>query len=115
MKLQEMWDSAHEIPQGVYVPANTVLVQLDPMGPFGEAELTHYVTHVSEYWQGSPESAPVRSVDPLPDPDDTGTLTVHYDDGAIVLVDTDDGGCYDLTKSQAANLVRKITEAIDGH
>lgn len=110
-KIQEMWDSAHEIPQGEYVPDGTVLVQLDPE----EYELTHYVTHVSEYWQGSPESAPVRSVDPLPDMIDTSPLTVHSDDGYIVLVDTYGTRCYDLTKSQAANLARKITEAIDGN
>ena len=110
-KLQEMWDSAHEIPQGVYVPANTVLVQLDPE----ECELNFYEAEVSEYWKGSSRHAPVRSVEPLPDPNDTGDLTIHSDDGFIVLVDTYGIRCYDLTKSQAANLARKITEAIDGH
>lgn len=108
-KLQEMWDSAHEIPQGVYVPANTVLVQLDPE----EYELNFYEAEVSEYWKGSSRHAPVRSVDPLPDPNDTGSLTVFPGARNSVHFDTDDGGCYDLTKSQAANLARKITEAID--
>lgn len=108
-KLQEMWDSAHEIPHGEYVPDGTVLVQLDPE----EYELTHYVTHVSEYWQGSPESAPVRSVDPLPDMNDTGSLTVFPSARNTVHFDTDDGGCYDLSMTQAANLARKITEAVD--
>ena len=112
-KLQEMWDSAHEIPQGTYVPEDTVLVQLDPRGPFEEAVLTHYVTPASGYWMGSSVYKQVRSVEPLPDHTDTGTLTVEHADGCIVLVDTYDDRCYDLTKSQARNLVRKITEAID--
>ena len=112
-KLQEMWDSAYEIPKGSYVPEGTVLVQLDPMGPFGDAELTHYVNHVSEYWQGYPPNAPVRSVDPIPDSNDTGTLTVHYDDGAVVLVGTYDGRYYGLSIDQARNLARKLTEALD--
>ena len=113
-KLQEMGDSAHEIPKGAYVPEGTVLVQLDPMGPFGEAELVHYVTHDSEYWQGSPQDGPVRSVDPLPDMNDTGAVTVYPSTGDTVHFDTDDGGCYDLTRDQARNLARKITEATDG-
>ena len=113
-KLQEMWDAAHEIPEGAYVPENTVLVQLDPTGSCGEAELIHYVSYAPEYWQVAPKNAPVRSLEPLPDPDDTGALTVHSGDRFIVLVDTYDYRCYDLTKSQARNLVRMLTEAIDG-
>lgn len=114
-KLQEMWDSAHGIPLRGFVPEGTVLVQLDPTGPSGEPELNYYMAHVSEYWQGSPASAPVRSVEFIEDPADTGTFTVHSDDGVIVLVDTYDDRCYDLSKNQARNLVRIITEAIDGH
>ena len=113
-KLQEMWDAAHEIPQGAYVPEGTVLVQLDPRGPFEEAVLTHYVTPASGYWMGSSVYKQVRSVEPLPDPDNTGLLTVHSDEGSISLVDTYEDWCYDLTKSQARNLARKLTEAIDG-
>lgn len=114
-KLQEMWDSAHEIPQGAYVPENTVLIQLDHTGPSEEAELTYYVTPVSDYWKGSPVRAPVRSVEPLPDHTDTGVLTVRTYEGVISLVDTYEDWCYDLTKSQARNLARKLTEAIDGN
>lgn len=108
-KLQEMWAAAYEIPVRAYVPANTVLVQLDPE----EHELNYYEAEVSEYWKGSSRHAPVRSADPLPDPADTGTLTVHSDDGVIVLVDTYDDRCYDLSSNQACNLARMLTEAID--
>lgn len=110
-KLQEMWDSAYEIPPGAYVPEDTVLVQLDPTGSCGEAELIHYVLHAPEYWQEAPKNAPVRSVEPLPDHTDTGTLTVHSDEGFIVLVDTYDDRCYDLSSNQARNLARMLTEA----
>ena len=114
-KIQEMWDNAHDIPRGAFVPEGTVLVQLDPMGPFGDAEINYFVTHVSEYWQGSPDSDPVRSAEPLPDPDDTGILTVRSKDGFVLLVDTYEDHGYDLTKDQARNLARKLTEAVDGH
>ena len=110
-KLQEMWDAAYEIPNGAFIPENTVLVQLD----LEDHELSYYETEVSDYWKGYPKHAPVRSVEPLPDSDDTGTLTVHSGEGFIVLVDTYDDRCYDLTKSQARNLVRMITEAVDGN
>lgn len=112
-KLQEMWDSAHEIPEGAYITEGTVLVQLE-RGSLSDYELNYYEAEASAPWQGSPARNPVRSVDPLPDPADTGTLTVHSDDGFIVLVDTYDDRCYDLSENQARNLARKITEAIDG-
>lgn len=107
-KLQEMWDSAHEIPFGSFVPEGTLLVRLDPPD-----RLYHYELPSSTYWSSSSESAPVRSVDPLPDPNDTGSLTVFPSARNSVHFDTDDGGCYDLSMTQARNLVRKITEAID--
>ena len=113
-KLQEMWDSAHEIPNGAYVPENTVLVQLDLHDPT-LIELSYYETKVSDYWKGYPKHSPVRSVEPLPDPSDTGVLTVRSEDEEIALVDTYEDWSYELTKSQARNLVRKLTEAIDGH
>ena len=110
-KIQEMWDAAHEIPKGSYVPRDTVLVQLDSEND----EISYYMTNSSDYWRGAPKHVPVRSLDPLPDMNDTGTLTVHSEGGAIVLVDTYDDRCYDLTKNQARNLARKLTEAIDGN
>lgn len=111
-KLQEMWDSAHEIPKGAYVPEGTVLIQMNPVGSSGEAELNYYAASVSAPWQGTSRTAPVRSADPLPDPDDTGTIAVHSSAGYIVLVDTYGDLCYGLTKDQARNLARKLTEAL---
>ena len=110
-KIQEMWDAAHEIPKGSYIPRDTVLVQLDSEND----EISYYMTNSSDYWRGAPKHVPVRSLDPLPDMNDTGTLTVHSSAGYIVLVDTYDDRCYDLTKNQARNLARKLTEAIDGN
>lgn len=109
-KLQEMWDSAHEIPYGTFVPEGTLLVRLDPPD-----RLYHYEMSSSAYWRTISDSSPVRTVEPLPDPADTGTLAVHSDDGVIVLVDTYDDRCYDLSRSQAMNLARTLTEAINGH
>lgn len=111
-KLQEMWDAAHEIPKGAFIPENTVLVQLDPMGPSEEAVLTHYVTSVSDYWQGSPVRAPVRSVEPLPDPDDTGVLSIEGTSGDVQIYDMADDHTYDLTDNQVRNIIRKLTEAL---
>lgn len=108
-KIQEMWDAAHEIPKGSFIPRDTVLVQFDPEND----EISYYMTYSSDYWRGSPKHVPVRSVDPLPDPNDTDTLTVHSSAGYIVLVDTYDDRCYDLSKNQARNLARKLMEAID--
>lgn len=108
-KIQEMWDAAHEIPKGAFIPRDTVLVQLDSEND----EISYYMTYSSDYWRGAPKHVPVRSVDPLPDPNDTDTLTVHSSAGYIVLVDTYDDRCYDLTKNQARNLARMLTEAID--
>lgn len=113
-KLQEMWDSAHEIPKGAYVPEGTVLIQKNPVGSSGEAELNYYAASVSAPWQGTSRTAPVRSADPLPDPDDTGAFTVHPGAENTVHLDTNDGGCYDLSSNQARNLVRILREAIDG-
>lgn len=114
-KLQEIWDSAHEIPQGAYVPENTVLIQLDHTGPSEEAELTHYVTPVSDYWKGSPVRAPVRSVEPLPDHTDTGVLSIEGTSGDVQIYDMADDHTYDLTDNQVRNIIRKLTEAIDGN
>ena len=114
-KMQEMWDNAHDIPRGAFIPEGTVLVQMNPVGSSRESELNYYVASVSAPWQGTSRTAPVRSADPLPDPDDTGALTVHSGAGNTVHLDTHDGGCYDLTESQARNLARKITEALDGN
>lgn len=114
-KIQKMWDAAHDIPRDAYVPEGTVLIQMNPVGSSGEAELNYYAASVSAFWQGTSSFAPVRSADPLPDPDDTGTITVHSSAGYIVLVDTYDDRCYDLSENQARNLARKITEAIDVH
>ena len=108
-KLQDMWDSAHEIPKGTYVPEGTALVYLDEDDL--STELVFYETDTSAYWPGTASYRQIRSVEPLPDSDDTGTLTVHSGEGFIVLVDTYDDRCYDLTKSQALNLARKLTEA----
>lgn len=113
-KMQEMWDNAHDIPRGAFVPEGTVLAQLDPMGPFGEAEINYFVTHVSEYWMGSPDPEPIRSAEPLPDPDDTGILDVEATSTAV-LVRVEHTGYYSLTEDQARNLARKLTEAIDGN
>ena len=114
-KIQEMWDNAHDIPRGAFIPEGTVLIQMNPVGSSGEAELNYYAASVSAPWQGTSRTAPVRSADPIPDPDDTGTIAVHSSAGYIVLVDTYDDRCYDLSKNQARNLARKITEAIDVH
>ena len=108
-KPQEMWDSYHEIPREAYVPEGTVLVQLE----MGVDELTFYEAEVSHPWMGAPQSAPVRSMEPLLDPNDTGILTVRSKDGFVLLVDTYEDHGYDLTKSQARNLVRKLMEAVD--
>lgn len=113
-KLQEMWDSAHEIPNGAYVPEGTALVNLDLNNPT-RIELVFYETKFSEYWEGYPRYSPVRSVEPLPDPSDTGVLMVRSEDEEIALVDTYEDWSYELTKSQARNLVRMITEAVDGN
>ena len=108
-KLQEMWDSAHEMPLGAYVPEGTLLVRRDPVS------LSHYEAASSGYWNPISDTAPVRSVDPLPDSEDTGAIIVHSNSENTVHLDTYGGECYYLTESQALNLVRKITEAIDGH
>ena len=113
-KIQEMWDNAHDIPRGAFVPEGTVLAQLDPTGPFGEPELNYYVTNTSEYWMGSPDPEPIRSAEPLPDPDDSGVLDVAADSDKV-LVYVAFKGYYALTTDQARNLARKLTEAIDGN
>ena len=108
-KIQEMWDAAHEIPKGAFIPRDTVLVQLDSEND----EISYYMTYSSDYWRGAPKHVPVRSVDPLPDMNDTGTFIARSAGGDIVHIDTDIGRCYDLTKNQARNLARKLMEAVD--
>lgn len=109
-KLQEMWDSAHEIPFGAFVSEGTPLVRFDHPD-----RLYFYSAARSFYWNTVSDTAPVRSLDPLPDMDDTGTITVHLDGERIAVVVEYDARCYTLSRNQARNLARKITEAIDGH
>ena len=106
--IQEMWDAAHEIPKGAYIPRDTVLVQLDSEND----EISYYMTNSSDYWRGAPKHVPVRSLDPLPDVNDTGVLSLHTDGERIEVVVEYDDRCYTLTKNQARNLARKITEAL---
>lgn len=113
-KLQELWDNAHEIPNGAFIPENTVLVQLDLNDPT-LIELNYYETTVSDYWKGYPKHSPVRTVEPLPDPNDTGVLSIEGTSGDVQIYDMADDHTYDLTDNQVRNIIRKLTEAIDGH
>lgn len=112
-KLQDMWDSAHEILKGAFVPKHTALVYLDEDDL--STELVFYETDTSAYWPGTSSYRQIRSVEPLPDSDDTGLLAVRSYEGLISLVDTYEDWSYDLSRDQARNLVRKLTEAIDGN
>lgn len=114
-KIDEIWDSAHEIPDGAIVPAGTELIQREAQ--YGEEfdELSIYRASVTGPWDGAPKLAPVRSIEPLPDPDDMGSLRFHAGVGHIVLEGVNCGYCHNLSTTQARNLVQKITEAIDGH
>ena len=96
-------------PQGSIHSEDTVLVQLD----LEDDELGYYAVAASAPWMGSPKSAPVRSVDPLPDTDDTGVLSLRTDGERIAVVVEYDDRCYTLSRSQARNLARKLTEATD--
>lgn len=114
-KMDEIWDSAYEIPEGAIVPEGTELVQREAQ--YGEEfdELNIYKASVTAPWPWSPKNAPVRSIEPLPDPDDTGALRFYGDGGHIILEGVHCGHGHSLSIAQARNLARKITEAIDEH
>lgn len=113
-KIDEIWENAHEIPEGALIPEGTELVQREDPYEDGD-ELTIYKATATALWEGAPKHAPVRSVEPLPDSDDTGTLEFYGDGGHIALEGLHCGFTHYLSISQARNLARKITEAVDGH
>lgn len=114
MSMLRVWDTFHEIPEGAIVPAGTELAQLD----MEEEELAIYTADVSARWTGAPKHSPVRSVDPLPDLDDTGLarLTVKRDGSFVIynMAYPGDPGAI-LTEQQAHNFARKILEETNGH
>ena len=117
-KAQEIWDSAHPVKIGQTLKPGTEFVRVDNRDHYGWVkEVSIHTVRKDELLEITDDYAVqfFRTVDPLPDPDDTGTLTVHSDAGVIVLVDTYDDRCYDLSENQARNLARKLTEALDGH
>lgn len=109
-KLQEMWDSAHEIPKGAYIPKDTLLVQLD----LEDDEISYYMENYSNYWKGAPKDAPVRSVEPLPDPNDTGTLGFQLLSDDKIDIRTRSRGVFTtFTRTQARNFAHQLLEALD--
>ena len=113
-KIDEIWENAYEIPDGAIVPAGTELIQREAQ--YGEDdELNIYKASVTAPWPGSPKNGPVRSIEPLLDPDDTGTLKLYAGGGHIVLEGVLCGHGHDLSTAQARNLIQKLTEAVDAH
>ena len=114
---QKIWDDAYPVKMGQILKPGTEYVRVDNRDHYGWVkEVSIHTVRKDELVEITDDYAVrfFRTVDPLPDPDDTGTLTVHSSAGYIVLVDTYDDRCYDLTKDQAHNLARKLTEALDG-
>lgn len=113
-KIDEIWENAYEIPDGAIVPAGTELIQREAQ--YGEDdELNIYKASVTAPWPGSPKNRPIRSVEPLPVSDDTGSLEFSGGEGFIILKGVHCGFTHYLSTAQARNLARKITEAIDEH
>lgn len=108
--MNTIWDNAHEIPEGAYIPEGTELVQYDKP----DDSLTVYKAFTEGPWMGSPPHAPVRSTAPISDPDDTGSITVQDSstDGFVCLYAKTGRTFVYLTTPQALNLTRKITEAL---
>lgn len=109
--IDQIWESAHKIPSGAIIPKGTELIQIEEYS--GESELNIYKTLVEEVWHGYTENSPVRSVNPLPDPEDTGVLTFSEEDGVTVLEGKYCGYRHQLNRTQARNLLKKLAESLE--
>ena len=104
--IEQIWNTYHEIPLGSYIDENTILIQFERH----EQELHMYTALEAGPFTGAPYSAPVRSLERLPDPDDTGDITVAVYNRPAGKISVTVEGCGDtvLTRNQARNLARSL-------
>lgn len=113
-KAQELWDEGYPVKKGQILPPGTETIQQNS-GPVGGVSLIT-IARGSALEIGDYLERNLRTVEPLPDLDDTGNIRVevfHDREVMIMLVDTEMEAGYDLTEAQARNLVRRLTEVLD--
>lgn len=112
MSIKEtIWEESYEIPEGAYIPEGTELVQYDKP----DDSLTVYTASIEGPWMGSPPHAPVRSTEPIPDFNDTGCADFNLGASGDVYINVRNrysSLSVPLTKVQARNFVRKLSEVL---
>ena len=113
---RRLWDAAHTVPAGTTLSAGTEVMEAESLTSYlGNPEQVRIYTLNSDFLVTHALVPFIRSLRDLPDPEDTGPLEFHQDEDDIVLEGVHCGYSHILSTTQARNLARMITEAIDGH
>lgn len=110
-KMQKIWAEAFPLKDGQVIPSGTEFIEAEDITGTKVSGLSINVES-SNIEVGVYEEIYLRTLEPLPDPDDTGDVDFYvYDDNP--LVDSVDIGNVEVTRNQARNFARKLLEALD--
>ena len=114
-KMQKIWDEAFPVKPGQMLPSGTEFIEADFNDNATVAGLT-LATLVRTSQAGGYDEGFVRTLEPLPDTDDTGeAYFIVEDNGDILMYNREHSSRYGatLTGQQARNFARKLLEALD--
>lgn len=110
-KMQQIWEESHPVKDGQVIPAGTEYIEAEEIIGTKVSGLSIYAVS-NNIEVGSREEIFLRTLEPLPDTDDTGDADFYvYDDNP--LVDSVDIGDVEVTRNQARNFARKLLEALN--
>lgn len=116
-KMQKIWAEAFPVTLGQTIPEGTEFVAADTIDGTKVSDLTVAVAALDIEVNGHSEVF-LRTLEPLPDTDDTGeAYFIVRDDGDILMYNREHSSRYGatLTGQQARNFARKLLEALDVH
>lgn len=111
-----LWKSGFPVKADQVIPGGTEYMTGYFISTHGLCSLT-YDTASADLIVTKADESEIRTIEPLPDPNDTGDLSldsgVARGSGQRWYQITDGNSGYDMTEAQLRNLARKITEALD--
>lgn len=114
-KMQKIWAESHPLKDGQVIPEGTEFIRAEGITGTMVSGLSIRVES-SNIVAGAYEELYFRTLEPLPDTDDTGeAYFIVRDDGDILMYNREHSSRYGatLTGQQARNFARNLLEALD--
>lgn len=114
-KMQQIWAEAHPLKDGQVIPSGTEFIRAEGITGTVVSGLSIRVES-NNIAVGGYEELYFRTLEPLPDTDDTGeAYFIVEDNGDILMYNREHSSRYGatLTGQQARNFARKLLEALD--